>query len=94
MNTSNKDRKTANSTVNYSYFSSRSIFGRLNYMKPTEIKQYLFRISSLDPSKPLPKPLTIGKLDIVWRNPFSDIGRLQTNQLTHPVRFSDIIICN
>lgn len=54
-------------------------------MKPTEIKQYLFRITSLDSKKPLVKPLTIGKLDIVWRNPFSDIGRLQTNPLTQVV---------
>ena len=65
--------------------SSKSIFERLNYMKPKEIKQYLFRISSLDPTIPLEKPLTVGKLDIVWRNPFSDIGRLQTNQLVQSV---------
>lgn len=66
-------------------FSIQSIFGRLNYMKPKEVKQYLFRIRSLDSTKVLEKPLNIGKLDIVWRNPFSDIGRLQTNQLQQPI---------
>ena len=54
-------------------------------MKPKEVKQFLFRISSSDSSKFLEKGLNIGKLDIVWRNPFSDIGRLQTNQLQQPV---------
>jgi hypothetical protein len=55
-------------------------------MKPKEVKQFLFRISSLDSSKLFEKGLSIGKLDIIWRNPFSDIGRLQTNQLQQPVK--------
>jgi hypothetical protein len=56
-------------------------------MKPTEIRQYLFRIDfkNIDEER---KPLCVGKLDISWRYSFGENGRLQTHPLEQPVRFN------
>jgi hypothetical protein len=56
----------------------------LSIMKPTEVKQYLFRIDyrNIDDEK---KPLVVGKLDISWRYAFGESGHLQTHPLEHPV---------
>ena len=53
-------------------------------IKPTEVKQYLYKISYADIEKE-PRPLTVGKLDICWRYSMGECGRLQTHPLTQSV---------
>ena len=65
----------------FQFFCNLSL---LNSIKPAEIKHYLFKIKSKQNEKITNEQVT-GKLDIVWRNPFSDIGRLQTNPMTQTV---------
>ena len=53
-------------------------------MKPSEVKQYLFKIDykNIDEEK---KPLVVGKLDISWCYSFGENGHLQTHPLEQPV---------
>ena len=62
-------------------------------MKPSEVKQYLFRIdyNNIDEEK---KPLCVGKLDITWRYSFGENGRLQTHPLEQPVNSFKIVFPN
>ncbi|XP_002166018.3 trafficking protein particle complex subunit 13 isoform X1 [Hydra vulgaris] len=55
-----------------------------SYMNPMDTRQYLFKLlPKCDDSKEMrtKPPLSIGKLDIVWRTNFGETGRLQTSQL-------------
>lgn len=56
----------------------------LRIMKPSEVKQYLFNVkfNPLDKEK---KPISVGKLDITWRNSFGELGHLQTHPLSQTV---------
>lgn len=53
-------------------------------LKPSEVKQYLFKVKYEDIEKEK-KPLTVGKLDISWRYSMGECGRLQTHPLEQPV---------
>lgn len=58
------------------------------YMKPSEIRQYLYQLK-LKPKYSLQVfsdgAGAIGKLDIVWKSSFGERGRLQTSQLQRAV---------
>lgn len=56
-------------------------YNKFALIKPSEVKQYMFKIVFKDVEKE-PKPLTIGKLDINWRNSFGEYGHLQTHPLS------------
>ncbi|KAJ3128668.1 hypothetical protein HK098_003875 [Nowakowskiella sp. JEL0407] len=57
------------------------IFGKYTYLKPNDLRQYLYYLTPAMVSSP---PLTnLGKLDILWRTQFGLPGRLQTSQLSH-----------
>lgn len=59
------------------------IFGS-SYINPSDMRQYLYKLTPLKESlrELRSKPMSpIGKLDIVWRTNFGEIGRLQTSQL-------------
>lgn len=54
-----------------------------NLLKPSEIKQYLFKIGR--ECLILEKPAPIGKLDISWKYSFGENGHIQTLPLELPV---------
>lgn len=61
----------------------------LNYdksalLKPSEVKQYMFKVVYEDIEKEK-KPLMVGKLDISWRYLMGECGHLQTHPLEQPV---------
>jgi hypothetical protein len=60
--------------------SSNFKYNNFAFIKPSEVKQYLFKVTYKNIEKE-PKPLTVGKLDISWRNSFGEIGHLQTHPL-------------
>jgi len=65
------------------------VFGKVNFLKPQDSRQYLFSLSPRGRSsadlrlsyKQLKGATNIGKLDIIWRSNFGERGRLQTSQL-------------
>ena len=68
----------------YKFFNIRFKYNHFALIKSSEVKQYLFKVTYKDIEKE-PKPLTVGKLDISWRNSFGEIGHLQTHQLSQSV---------
>lgn len=61
----------------------KNIFGS-TYMSPMDMRQYLFKLipKTVYIRELRSKPMSpIGKLDIVWRTNFGEMGRLQTSQL-------------
>eukprot|EP00088_Acartia_fossae_P068274 TRINITY_DN8624_c0_g1_i4.p1 TRINITY_DN8624_c0_g1~~TRINITY_DN8624_c0_g1_i4.p1 ORF type:complete len:436 (+),score=49.72 TRINITY_DN8624_c0_g1_i4:160-1308(+) len=64
--------------------SESGIFSNCTALQPQDSWQYLFCLSpktGLSNDKLVKTITSIGKLDIVWRTPFGDKGRLQTSQL-------------
>lgn len=62
----------------------QSVFGDDSTLTPQAIRQYLYRINvpaSVQASIPPGKPVTVGKMDIVWRSKLGEKGRIQTGQL-------------
>jgi len=68
------------------FLNIRFKYNQFAFIKPSEVKQYLFKVTYKDIEKE-PKPLTVGKLDINWRNSFGEIGHLQTHPLSQSVSF-------
>jgi hypothetical protein len=62
------------------------IYDRLALLKPSEVRQYLFKVTYEDFEKER-KPLQVGKLDISWRYSMGENGHLQTHPLEQPVGF-------
>ncbi|KXS21234.1 DUF974-domain-containing protein [Gonapodya prolifera JEL478] len=63
-----------------------STFGPTNLLHPTDVRQYLYILHPRHPSDPLTlTTATLGKLDIQWRGPMGEVGRLQTSQLSRKV---------
>ncbi|XP_073227783.1 trafficking protein particle complex subunit 13-like [Porites lutea] len=61
---------------------AESIFGRGSYMNPNDTRQYLYKLTPVQPTyKNVKVANVVGKLDIVWRTAFGERGRLQTSQL-------------
>ena len=48
------------------------------------MKQYLFKVT-FDNIENEPRPITVGKLDISWRNSMGEYGHLQTHPLSQTV---------
>ncbi|KAJ3341505.1 hypothetical protein HDU93_004664 [Gonapodya sp. JEL0774] len=70
-----------------------SVFGSSNILHPTDVRQYLYLLYPR-PDQPLTTSLvaaTLGKLDIQWRGPMGEIGRLQTSQLGRKVPVLDAL---
>ena len=66
-----------------------SVFGRVNSMGPSEVRQYLYCLRprpdvSAD-VRQMKNVTLIGKLDIVWRSNMAERGRLQTSPLQRMV---------
>jgi len=65
--------------------SGQLVFGKVNYLKSQDSRQYLFSLTPRSDLKLNYKQLkgatNIGKLDIIWRSNFGEKGRLQTSQL-------------
>ncbi|XP_064605247.1 trafficking protein particle complex subunit 13-like isoform X2 [Liolophura sinensis] len=61
------------------------VFGKVNYLKPMDTRQYLYCLTPkaelYKDNKVLKGVTSIGKLDIVWRTNLGERGRLQTSQL-------------
>lgn len=58
----------------------------LAYMKPGDIRQYLFRLEAKATNDPRVKSSsTLGKMDIVWKSNLGETGRLQTGPLERKV---------
>ena len=61
------------------------MFGKLNYLNPTDTRQYLYCLTPnpelYGENKVLKGVTNIGKLDIVWKTSMGEKGRLQTSQL-------------
>lgn len=53
-------------------------------IKPSEVKQYMFKVKYPDIELEK-KPLMVGKLDISWRYSMGECGHLQTHPLEQPV---------
>lgn len=53
-------------------------------IKPSEVKQYMFKVQYPDIELEK-KPLMVGKLDISWRYSMGECGHLQTHPLEQPV---------
>lgn len=70
--------------LNKSNDSNSFKYNSFAFIKPSEVKQYLFRVTYKNLEKE-PKPLTVGKLDISWRNSLGEIGHLQTHPLSQSV---------
>jgi len=69
-------------------FCLYSIFSEQSYMKPSDVRQYLFALKLKDQYSMLAfteDASSIGKLDIVWKSSFGERGRLQTSQLQRAV---------
>lgn len=69
------------------------IFGETEFLQPQDIRQYLYLLTPRTPDQLLAtlKSNALGKLDIVWRFPFGETGRLQTSQLTRRVPQPELI---
>jgi len=66
-----------------------SVFGPVNSMGPSEVRQYLYCLRPL-PSvsadvRQMKNVTLIGKLDIVWKSNMAERGRLQTSPLQRMV---------
>jgi len=65
--------------------SGRMVFGKVNFLKSHDSRQYLFSLTPRSDLrlnyKQLKGATNIGKLDIIWRSNFGERGRLQTSQL-------------
>ncbi|XP_033117078.1 trafficking protein particle complex subunit 13-like isoform X2 [Anneissia japonica] len=65
--------------------SNETTFGKLNYLNPMDVRQYLYCLTAKQHPGALKVILkgvsNIGKLDIVWRTNLGERGRLQTSQL-------------
>ena len=66
-----------------------SVFGLVNSMGPSEVRQYLYCLRprpdvSAD-VRQMKNVTLIGKLDIVWRSNMAERGRLQTSPLQRMV---------
>jgi len=65
--------------------SGQLVFGKVNYLKSHDSRQYLFSLTPRSDLrlnyKQLKGATNIGKLDIIWRSNFGERGRLQTSQL-------------
>ncbi len=66
-----------------------SVFGRVNYINPLDVWQYLYCLTPKPDVRKDPKVLkgitNIGKLDIVWKTSLGEKGRLQTSALQRVV---------
>ena len=67
-----------------------SVFGKVNYISPLDVRQYLYcltpRKDAAADVKTLKGVTNIGKLDIVWKTNLGEKGRLQTSALQRVVR--------
>ena len=67
------------------HLSGQLVFGKVNYLKSQDSRQYLFSLTPRSDLrlnyKQLKGATNIGKLDIIWRSNFGERGRLQTSQL-------------
>ena len=76
-------------TIQFCSFSLHPVFGKVNYMTPLDIRQYLYCLSPKPEMYSDPKLLkgvtNIGKLDIVWKTNMGEKGRLQTSPLQRVV---------
>ncbi len=72
-------------------FSDEQVFGRVNYMNPLDVRQYLYCLTPKPEmyadGKLLKGVTNIGKLDIVWKTNIGEKGRLQTSPLQRVVSF-------
>ncbi|KAK6187872.1 hypothetical protein SNE40_005803 [Patella caerulea] len=77
--------KQLNSASDGKKDSEDEVFCRINYLSPTDTRQYLYCLKpkpELYPEIKQRKGLNnIGKLDIVWKTNMGEKGRLQTSQL-------------
>ena len=71
------------------FCSEELVFGRVNYMNPLDVRQYLYCLTPKPELHNDPKYLkgvtSIGKLDIVWKTSMGEKGRLQTSALQRVV---------
>lgn len=71
------------------YSRATLVFGKVNYLKPMDTRQYLYCLTPkaelYKDNKVLKGVTSIGKLDIVWRTNLGERGRLQTSQLQRVV---------
>jgi len=74
-----------------------SVFGPVNSMGPSEVRQYLYCLRprpdvSAD-VRQMKNVTLIGKLDIVWRSNMAERGRLQTSPLQRMVNNMLVFSC-
>ncbi|KAG0240895.1 hypothetical protein BGW41_006551 [Actinomortierella wolfii] len=82
------------SSLSSSSSTSISIFGEHDYFAPNEVRQYLYLLHPKPGKELLAKTTNVlGKMDIVWRSPLGESGRLQTSPLTrHPAQLQKIAV--
>jgi len=61
-----------------------AVVGDLVYMKPTDVRQYLFKVEPKNDSRAKIGSI-IGKLEIMWKSNLGESGRLQTAPLERKV---------
>ncbi|KNC84462.1 hypothetical protein SARC_03326 [Sphaeroforma arctica JP610] len=82
-----KDTPTGLAAIGDAGMGSISTMGRLPYINPNDIRQYLYRLTPKTPNDPLARAATVvGKLDISWKTSMGEQGRLQTSQLPRKVK--------
>jgi hypothetical protein len=87
----NQTTSTSESLTNSSPVTSRlsttlNTVNDIAYLKPGDIRQYLFRLESKSSNDPRVKAsTTLGKMDIVWRSNLGETGRLQIGPLERKV---------
>eukprot|EP00053_Salpingoeca_punica_P007714 m.70362 g.70362 ORF g.70362 m.70362 type:complete len:407 (-) comp14289_c0_seq1:268-1488(-) len=70
-----------------------SVFGLSTYLNPMDTRRYLYRLKPKhkDQEAAARSATTVGRLDIVWRTTFGEMGRLQTSQLPRkPPSFTEV----
>ncbi|KAI9297389.1 DUF974-domain-containing protein [Neoconidiobolus thromboides FSU 785] len=92
VNSTRVNESEKNKVVETAPNSRKELFGNLNYLKPKDVRQYLYK---LEPKDPIDNSAYIsnelGKLDIIWKTSFGGSGRLQTSQLTRRAPQIEII---
>ena len=72
------------------------VFGKVNYLNPMDIRQYLYCLMPkpevIKTNKVMKGVTDIGKIDIVWKTNLGERGRLQTSQLQRVVGSRDYCI--
>ena len=80
------------------YFSDETaaVFGKVNYLNPLDMRQYLYCLTPkpdvAEDTKLLKGVTSIGKLDIVWKTNMGEKGRLQTSSLQRVVGYSHRVV--